>query len=255
MKEMEKMGKEPKTLGEVNELLQQAGIAPVTAECLEEMKSQVNRQQLVSAILRAPHDWRVKARLIGLINAGNRPWGEGEPSISKMLKERSAEAMPAAKLTPIRGARAPGDYLSVKAYGKKAALSFEADETRAGCFTVAVDGAGCLGERRYDWSNKLRVQLTLEELIQFTAVLYGIMPLVEFRNHGTDRNKGFVFERQADGYFGKVMRSGDDRVLYAVPVAEVATFQIAMLCLRQLRRNYPWTQGEDVVVALRRAFR
>lgn len=249
------MGNEPKTLGEVNALLQQAGIAPVTAECLEEMKSQVDRQQLVSAILRAPHDWRVKARLIGLINAGNRPWEEGEPSISKMLKESSAGVVQAPNLTPIRGANAPRDYLSVKAYGKKAALSFEADETRAGGFTVAVDGASCLGERRYDWSNKLRVQLTLEELIQFTAVLYGVMPLVEFRNHGTGRNKGFVFERQADGYFGKVMRSGDDRVLYAVPVAEVSAFQIAMLCLRQLRRNYPWAQGEDVVLALRRVFR
>ena len=114
-----------------------------------------------------------------------------------------------------------------------------------------LEAAGSLGERRYDWKNKLSVMIMPRELPEVACVLTGALERCEFRNHGPDRNKSYTIERQSGGFFVKVFRSGDDRAMHAVPVPAEEAFFIATLILRQLARIVPGADSALIAVALR----
>ncbi len=149
---------------------------------------------------------------------------------------------------PARG-RAP-EWVSVHVYGGKAALCFEADETRDGVATVALDAAAATGPQQYDWKNKLRLQLTRQELPTVLAVLCGFAPRAEFKNHGANKDKGFSVEHQGDKLFWRVFaREGGVR---AVPMAPEDAFYTAGLFLRQLRKAAPWMGAGDLLALAQR---
>ena len=77
-------------------------------------------------------------------------------------------------------------YDQAKVHGAKAALTFVADETRAGEPTVTVECAARAEgtERVYAWGDKLRFQLTGTELQLLTSLLLGNVNELSFRNHG-----------------------------------------------------------------------
>ncbi|MFA6230798.1 MAG: hypothetical protein WC617_11610 [Rhodanobacter sp.] len=74
----------------------------------------------------------------------------------------------------------------VKVYGTKAGLTLVADQTRAGQATVCIEAAAAKPDvaRGYDWSTKLRFQLTLGELQLVTALLFSCLPTVRFQHPG-----------------------------------------------------------------------
>ncbi|WP_144402094.1 hypothetical protein [Geoalkalibacter subterraneus] len=143
------------------------------------------------------------------------------------------------------------ENLSHHVYGGKAALCFETDTTRGGkdgknaIFTIALDGAASTAPRQYDWANKVRIQLTRDELPVVTAVLLGLLPSCEYRNHGVAKDKGFSIEDQGDKLFIKIFAK--DSPVKAVPVTAEDAFYVAQLFVRQLRKNAPWLSGMDVV--------
>jgi hypothetical protein len=79
----------------------------------------------------------------------------------------------------------PRTYDQAKAHGGKAALTFAADYTQGGDPTVVIEAATMLNreQRTYDWSNKLRFQLTRHELQLVTALLFDMVPELHFSNH------------------------------------------------------------------------
>lgn len=144
----------------------------------------------------------------------------------------------------------PEDRASFHVYGGKAALCFEADETKQGVPTIALDAASSTGPRAYDWNGKIRLQLTRAELPVVAAVLLGVMTKCEFKNHGQDNSKGFSIERQEGGkVFIKVMAK--DQGVKAVPVGPADVFYIASLVMRQLRKANPWLDGTALISLVR----
>ena len=145
----------------------------------------------------------------------------------------------------------PEDRYSVHVYGGKAALCFEHDLKRnSDLCTVAIDAATSIGERRYNWQEKVRLQVTQQELPVVTAVLCGILPACEFGQHGPEKNKGFSFERQDGGkIFVRVFAK--DQGVKAVPMEAPDVFRVASLFVRQIRLNQPWLDATGVLGMLR----
>lgn len=142
-----------------------------------------------------------------------------------------------------------GERVSVHVYGGKAALCFEADETRGAVPTIALDAASASGPRQYDWRNKVRVQWTKGELPAVLAVLVGSALKVEFHNHGPDNDKGYSVEHQGDKLFVRVWAK--DRGVKAVPVTLEDAFYVTELILRQLHRGAPWMSAGDILETAR----
>lgn len=142
-------------------------------------------------------------------------------------------------------------FHSYHVYGGKAALCWEDDTTRAGEATVRLEAASATGPRQYDWSNKVIIQLTRDELPCVAAVFLGLIPEAKGSNHGQGDNGGKWFEIQHQGskLFCKV---GDPQSkMKAVPIEAQDAYWVATLLIRQIRAARPWLSGEDVVMLLR----
>ncbi len=143
------------------------------------------------------------------------------------------------------GPDASGERSGVHVYGGKAALCFEADETRGAVPTIALDAASATGPKQYDWRHKIRLQLTKNELPAVLSVLVGFVPKAEFKNHGPDNDKGFGIEHQGDKLFVRVWAK--DQGVKAVPMPLEDAFYVTELFLRQLRKAAPWMTAGDIL--------
>jgi hypothetical protein len=137
---------------------------------------------------------------------------------------------------------------SVHVYGSKAALCFEEDETRGGFHTVALDAATATGPKQYNWSEKIRIQLTREEMPVLLAVMLGVLPHCEYKNHGTQNNKGFAVEDQGDQFFVRVFSPDGVR---AVPMTPEDAFRVTAMLVKQMRRNYEGIDSSDILTLVR----
>jgi len=129
-------------------------------------------------------------------------------------------------------------YDQAKVHGAKAALTFLADETRAGEPTVTVECAARLegAERIYAWGDKLRFQLTGTELQLLTCLLLGGVKELSFRNHG-DKWCG-VSRQTVAPYTGtiRITMGQGEAAKFAprtVAIDHVTLGPVAALCLRQ----------------------
>lgn len=138
-------------------------------------------------------------------------------------------------------------------YGQRAALCWEADRTRGGIHTVALEGALASGNRGFDWKNKVRVQITERELPVVAAVLLGIRDRCAYSAHGPGKDKGFALEFQNDSVFVRVLSKG--KGIAAVPMPLEDAYQVLSLVLRQLRLNSPWMSVVSIIAVLKTLFR
>ena len=144
----------------------------------------------------------------------------------------------------------PIDRLSFHVYGGKGALCFEADSKRTGEATIAIDAAKSSAPRQYDWSDKVRIQVTQTELPVVAAVFAGILPSCEYSQHGPNKDKGFSIERQDKGkIYVKVMAK--DKGVRGVPVEGPDVFRVASLLVRQIHKNHPWLDASSVMTLLK----
>lgn len=191
----------------------------------------------------------------------HRPTGVPSPSQSRPAPAHdTASAAPLAhREAPPRAPQAdtpegqpPGrpHRLQARAYGKRAALCVEEDETRGNEPTISIELAPARGPRDYDWGKKVRFQLTSDELPQLLAVLCGYANGIRFSNHGADNKKWLQVEYQTGGYYIKggdgesmlmlpVSAAGDQTGLYALTLrqARKAAFGIDSPALLQYIRN------------------
>lgn len=136
-------------------------------------------------------------------------------------------------------------YIGHHVYGTKYAVEFRADFVRSGQASIAIDAASAFpgDERKYDWQNRLSIQVTMPELPHVAAVLTGNLPRCEFKHHGAERNKGFVIERQNGHYVVKLFQSGNNKRMCVVPMNFEDAFYVGGIVLGQLRRNMPGIDG------------
>ncbi len=147
------------------------------------------------------------------------------------------------------------DYTMFPVYSKRAALQFKPSETRKSqgknfsFDTIMIEGANRINpndrnDKRYDWQNKLSVQIMLSELPIVIAVFLGIMPSCQFMNHGQNNDKGFSFERQGDGLFGSVFHKGGSM---AVKLDWPTTLNIGHFMLSQYTNNFTGLSSESIL--------
>lgn len=147
------------------------------------------------------------------------------------------------------------DYTMFPVYSKRAALQFKLSQTRKSqgrnfsFETIMIEGAIRINpndnnDKRYDWNQKLSVQIMLSELPVVIAVFLGLAPSCQFMNHGQNKDKGFNFERQADGLFASVFHKGGSM---AVKLDWPATLNIGHFMLTQYAANFAGL-GSDIIM-------
>lgn len=144
----------------------------------------------------------------------------------------------------------------VRLYAKSAAMTIELDamkpdKDRGGLiypgrdtWTLRIELANVQpssGGRRYDWSNKISLQLTPSELPVFVSTIMGWSKDCAFTNHGTARNKSLRVENQ-DGKIYFDIREGMAGA--ALPVPDQERYGMGMLCAVTLQRNHPETGAQ-----------
>lgn len=277
------------TIGEVNQKLKAANLPQITSHALKQEIGRLRPMDRIMAAIRScDRDQGARAFLENLLTTAQRNLenrssqgnaedieGAGDGSSGPADSEHEDDAPPPPQDygtdmatsrpappdhqddTGQRTARGQGpapqgerQYLSHHVYGGKGALCFEADTTRSDAHTVSLDAAPTIAPRKYDWQNKTRVQMTIHELPFVTAVLMGLLPSCEYRNHGPDNNKGFSMQRQEGGkVFVRVFEG--DKGAKAVPIEASDVFHVASLCLRQLMLNSPWLDTAGILATLR----
>ena len=185
------------------------------------------------------------------VRAGERPAAGGHE------RHGSAQTVVDCSVAPHRTTQ---DRVQCKAYGNRAAITVETAETEAGIPTVRFEFAPVLGNgdsaspddtsadkpgKAYDWSKKLIIQLTADEVPQLLAVLYGFAPGTQFSNHGQSRVKWMSLENQEKSIY---MRAGDKDVpILVIPVSSPnSIMQIANIAMLVARKRYRALTGDDI---------
>lgn len=181
---------------------------------------------------------------------GYKPHGRGSQSTGNSGGQPAPNAQ-SRNASPQQGQDGEREYMSHHVYGGKAALCWDVDQTRNGDSTIRLEAAKVIGERKYDWSNKITIQLTRDELPCVAAVFLGILQRTEGRNHGVgdQQGKGFEIEHQGNKLFVKVF--APQRPPCAVPISPEDAFTVASLLVRQIRKGKPWLSGNDIMTMLR----
>jgi len=142
------------------------------------------------------------------------------------------------------------NYGNFHAYGGKAALDFKPSETRAGIHTISIEGAKLISEKKFDWNDKVSIQITRAELPMVAAVFFAKIESCKFANHGADKTKGFEIKCQPSPKGGKhfyVNLYEKNKPGIAVQVnAEDAVSVFAMIVV-QMRRNWPHLSSDSVI--------
>lgn len=138
------------------------------------------------------------------------------------------------------------EYLSHHVYGVKGALCFSVDKTKQGFETLSVDAANSTAPKVYDWSNKIRLQLTQNELPIFVALIMGYIPKAEFSNHN---GKGMKIVNQGKSLFFQLY--GKNLGNRSIPCGAIDSFYVASLSIRQLNRSQSWLDGSDLHLLLK----
>lgn len=239
----------PRTIGNLNRILTALSLKTVAPEQLNTVLQTESRSRVIRALNRANTDQ-------GAFEYLRRLFGFESRQVDGSRSEVSANpSLPSHSDLHTCGDSAidtKGNKQRVKkhVYGAGAALCLEEDITRGGSHTVSIDAADLISSKQYNWKEKIRLQLTSDELIVVSAVLFGMIPRCEYKNHGKDNNKGFFMEDQDDKLFVKVFARGEK--LKAVPVTPEDAFFVAQICMRQMQKNAPWLQPAEIMAMLQR---
>ncbi|MCA3000205.1 MAG: hypothetical protein ING75_16560 [Rhodocyclaceae bacterium] len=153
---------------------------------------------------------------------------------------------------PSQAGRQPRDFgRKVKVYSGQAAATIEATVTREGEPTLSAELAKKLiGSDRYAWDEKITVQLTPNELIQFNRVLLGHAPAFACEYHGEQRNKSLRLLRlpSEDGWM--LVANQPSRSIQ-VPLRGADLFNVSALALSRLSEQWPQIGVGGMVAILR----
>ncbi|MES1942408.1 hypothetical protein T5B8_19308 [Salinisphaera sp. T5B8] len=259
----------PQSLRDFNDLLEQANLPRLTTQQFEQLRATNPRKHLISAITTMQADSNARIyieRSIQEVGAEPVPAAPQAAARAPQPQRAPAPQQPAQSGAPDFGPpsappqgqpapaaqndNAPSDFeYTMHVYGGKAALCFEPTTTRGEDFTVALDSATASAPRQYDWKNKLRLQLTRDELPVVAGVLLGLIQRCEYKNHGPNNDKGFSIEDQGNKLF--VRTWAKDHPARAVPMTPEDAYRVATLFLRQLGLNAPWMSASDIIQTIR----
>ena len=152
--------------------------------------------------------------------------------------------------TPLPTTPKPEYGLACHIYGKQAALYFSVDTTRSGQPTLMLEAALATTPRSYNWPEKIRIQLTPEELLNVVSVLLNLLPHCEYSAHGPEHDKGFSLTHQGNTIFCRVFAKNQG--LRAVPIPLEEAFRVVALGIRQIQQSTPWLDTTGLLALLKR---
>lgn len=278
----------PVTLASINKSLVGVGLPSITKEQSLLIQGIAKKDKIIQAVNSLPESKRAKAFLEGLFiskgiitkgssGSGNstqhsgqqyttpprepQQWQQQIPQSKAPLRQRSyakeSAGMSAEQAAQYGNAEQPSstpqnidDRASVHVYGGRAALCFNADETKLKLPTIALDAALSISARKYDWQKKIRIQMTKQELPVVAAVMLGVIPSCEFKSHGIEKNKGFSLEKQAGGKVFVTVFAANEKVR-AVPIESHDVFYVVSLLMRQIQKSCPWLDSASVLQLIR----
>ena len=267
-------------LRDLNRLLEQAGFdQKLSGEDAERIAESESKTRIKEAAVKAsrgdPGARRFLVRLfrtsgirvttaVGADESGAPTSAPAHRDSSEPIPPRGSEEGPSGGNRPAGDGAgrsdAPQERLQRHVYGGKAGLCFEAGRTRHGEPTVFVDAAvktgpvrPSEGQKMYDWPNKVRLMVTRNELPVVAAVMLGVLPFAEFKNHGPQgqSTKGFSLENQGPNVFMKVWDTSVDRPSRAVPIAAEDAYWVTDLLIKQLCEGGAWRTGETVLAQIK----
>ena len=134
----------------------------------------------------------------------------------------------------------------VRCFGREAAITIEAVTSADGSTrTVNIDAARRADAKRYDWDDKLVVQITGAELADALATLLGLRARLECLYHGPRRDKGYRIEHGAGGCAVSVFAAG--RGLRRVGLTPADRIAAGALLFRQFQRNHGGVPGDALL--------
>lgn len=151
-------------------------------------------------------------------------------------------------------------YFSLKVHGTKSAIEFKADTTRSGFKTIRIESAIIMGggdgkNKRYDWREKIAIQLTKTDLLDFIAAMLLIKKNAVFRHYGERNDKGAKFEFQGDNpkqkkVFAQISQKSKPMMGTPIPLEEA--IQIGHMALNEYIKNFPNITSGSVIHTLER---
>lgn len=148
-----------------------------------------------------------------------------------------------------------GKYYSIKVHGGKAAIEFKTDTTRKGVKTIRIEAAQG-ANKKFNWTDKISIQLTHTGLIDIISAFLFIKPVVELKHYGANNDKSIKVEyqqgRQGGGkLFVQVSQIGKNMLGVPVPINEAV--RIGQFALDQYLKNYDRLSADVVLKHLQRA--
>ena len=174
----------------------------------------------------------------------------GEPQPPYRQNSYSEPTQPRTGKTLSASTKYPADY-QLAVYGSKAAIQVKPCATRKGFYTISLEAAGVKqGQSRvYDWEQKIVLQLTRTELLDFAAVLLCHKPACEYSAHGENNDKGFklAFQPERRSFY---LSLSAPRQNFGCQVPYLEAMQIGHLCLSLYIDNYPGLTTDSVLLSL-----
>ncbi|TMO37343.1 hypothetical protein CWC25_22165, partial [Pseudoalteromonas sp. S4389] len=131
-----------------------------------------------------------------------------------------------------------------------AAVEFKADITRKGVITIRIEAAS--GEnKRYDWKNKISIQLTQLGLIEFLCAFLFIKESIELKHYGAKNDKSLKVQYQEGKLFLQVSQKG--KKLCGVPIPMNEAVRIGLFALDSYLKNFDNISAEFAVQNFNRA--
>lgn len=124
----------------------------------------------------------------------------------------------------------------------------EAQTLKQNRASINIEGALAFGgsSTQYDWRNKPIVQLTPEDLSLVPALLNDKVNQVQFAGRAVAPDKMIEFHRQQTNIYIRMAQK--DRSPVSVPVMPPQALNLTSLLFRQIQRNHPHLQAEQMRV-------
>ena len=128
------------------------------------------------------------------------------------------------------------NFRSHHVYATRSAVEFRVDVTRAGNQTVTIDAASARGNGRYNWDNRISIQVTPHELPYLAAVFNHLLLECKFDNHGGDKGFSLEYQPQYGKFLVKIYRK-PNKGMHVVPIPAADAFYVNAIIMQQLGKN------------------
>lgn len=136
-------------------------------------------------------------------------------------------------------------FKSYHVYGGKFAACFSEDTTQRGIHTIRVEATEAVGQRTYNWKNKVAIQLSQRELPLMLATLMLWTNKFEAKGHGQNNEKWMTLEAQQGKLYLSVQSKGTGA--RGVAIAPGDAYPITTMIVKQMLANDPFLTADLVL--------